>query len=283
MYERFLHEPIPATIGRGKRLKRRLKKIYLRLPMRPLVRFLYAYVFRLGFLDGKPGLVFCTLLSFYDFLAWAKVYEQRIARRSETAASVPEAAARSRPIDVRLCSTDGTNQCRSCCDCPGRGAGGRRGGHEIAPQRDGVELVGADGGDLRWSGARWPPCPGTRPSAAARPTSGRLPRSGCSAGRSRRGSSPGPLGDRVVLAGSHRDPSGRTSSPSPPPPRRRPRWLYPPLYWRDLARHLVLQVAALGEVVVALRDLVELAGADGGYHGGGDLHPGDTGTEIQCR
>jgi len=80
MYERFLNEPIPATIGRGKRFKRQLKKLYLRLPLRPLVRFLYAYIFRLGFLDAKPGLVFCTLLSFYDFLAWANVYEQKVAR-----------------------------------------------------------------------------------------------------------------------------------------------------------------------------------------------------------
>ena len=39
LYERFLNEPIPATIGRGKRFKRRLKKIAWRLPMRPLVRF----------------------------------------------------------------------------------------------------------------------------------------------------------------------------------------------------------------------------------------------------
>jgi len=77
-YERFLRVPIPKSIGRGKRLKRMLKKVYLRLPMRPAVRFLYSYVFRLGFLDGKPGLVFCTLLSFYDFLSWANVYERRI-------------------------------------------------------------------------------------------------------------------------------------------------------------------------------------------------------------
>ncbi len=83
MYERFLNEPIPTTIGRGKRFKRMLKKIYLRLPMRPAIRFLYAYVFRLGFLDGKPGLVFCTLLSFYDFLAWANVYEQRIGKEAK--------------------------------------------------------------------------------------------------------------------------------------------------------------------------------------------------------
>ena len=78
MYERFLHEPIPAGIGFGKRFKRRLKKVYLRLPMRYLVRFFYAYVLRLGFLDGRPGLVFCTLLAFYDFLAWANVYERRV-------------------------------------------------------------------------------------------------------------------------------------------------------------------------------------------------------------
>jgi glycosyltransferase involved in cell wall biosynthesis len=75
MYGRFLREPIPSTIGPGKRFKRLLKKVYLRLPMRPVVRFLYSYVFRLGFLDGRPGLVFCSLLAFYDFLAWANVYE----------------------------------------------------------------------------------------------------------------------------------------------------------------------------------------------------------------
>ncbi len=78
MYERFLNEPVPAMIGRGKQFKRWLKKIYLRLPMRPLVRFLYSYIIRLGFLDGKAGLVFCTLLSFYDFLCWANVYEQEM-------------------------------------------------------------------------------------------------------------------------------------------------------------------------------------------------------------
>ncbi len=78
MYERFLNEPVPASLDAGKRLKRRLKKVYLRLPLRPLIRFVYAYIIRLGFLDGMPGLVFCTLLSFYDFLCWANVYERRV-------------------------------------------------------------------------------------------------------------------------------------------------------------------------------------------------------------
>ena len=87
MYERFLREPVPASIGPAKRLKRRLKKLYLRLPMRPLARFLYAYVLRLGFLDGGPGLVFCTLLAFYDFLAWANVYERRVMAASASPVS----------------------------------------------------------------------------------------------------------------------------------------------------------------------------------------------------
>src|SRR5262249_25956158 len=67
LYERFLRDPIPRSIGVGKQFKRRLKKIYLRMPLRFVLRFFYAYVLRLGFLDGMPGLVFCTLLSFYDF------------------------------------------------------------------------------------------------------------------------------------------------------------------------------------------------------------------------
>ena len=40
--------------------------------MRPMIRFLYSYVLRLGFLDGRPGLIFCGLLAFYDFLASAR-------------------------------------------------------------------------------------------------------------------------------------------------------------------------------------------------------------------
>jgi glycosyltransferase involved in cell wall biosynthesis len=86
MYERFRDEATPASIGAGKQLKRRLKKLYLRLPMRPLIRFVYAYVVRLGFLDGMPGLVFCTLLAFYDFLSWAKVYERRVAEAAASTA-----------------------------------------------------------------------------------------------------------------------------------------------------------------------------------------------------
>ncbi len=77
-YERFAREPVPAGIGLGKRIKRHLKRLYLRLPFRPLIRFLYAYIFRLGFLDGRAGLSFCMLLAFYEFLCGVKRYERKI-------------------------------------------------------------------------------------------------------------------------------------------------------------------------------------------------------------
>ncbi len=55
-----------------------LKERYARLPLftRPLLYFLYRYFIRLGFLDGRPGLVWHFLQAFwYRFLADAKVME----------------------------------------------------------------------------------------------------------------------------------------------------------------------------------------------------------------
>ena len=66
------------------RRKRMLKRLYLKLPFRFPLRFLYVYFFKLGFLDGRPGFILSVLLSFYDFLAWAKHYElQTPAKREE--------------------------------------------------------------------------------------------------------------------------------------------------------------------------------------------------------
>jgi len=79
LHDRMLREAIPRSIGGVQRFRRRLKKLAARLPLRPLIRFLYAYVFRRGFLDGRPGLIFCGLLAFYDFLIAANRYEQRMA------------------------------------------------------------------------------------------------------------------------------------------------------------------------------------------------------------
>src|SRR3546814_13733423 len=42
----------------GPKRRRALKKLSYRVPCRPLMRFLYMYVFRLGVLDGGPGYVY---------------------------------------------------------------------------------------------------------------------------------------------------------------------------------------------------------------------------------
>ena len=42
---------------------------------RPPLRFLQLYFFRLGFLDGIPGLQVCMTTAFYAFLKQAKLWE----------------------------------------------------------------------------------------------------------------------------------------------------------------------------------------------------------------
>lgn len=71
----------PHLLGNPVQRKRWLKeKFYLRLPLfiRPFLYFLYRYLLRLGFLDGKEGLIFHFLQGFwYRFLVDAKIYEYR--------------------------------------------------------------------------------------------------------------------------------------------------------------------------------------------------------------
>jgi glycosyltransferase involved in cell wall biosynthesis len=58
-------------------LKRALKKFARRLPFRPLLRFLYIYVWQKGFLDGREGYYFARLHAFYEFLSIAKTDQLR--------------------------------------------------------------------------------------------------------------------------------------------------------------------------------------------------------------
>ena len=55
--------------------RRRLKMLSQRLPFRPLLRFLYIYIWQKGFLDGRDGYYFARLHGFYEFLSVAKTYE----------------------------------------------------------------------------------------------------------------------------------------------------------------------------------------------------------------
>jgi hypothetical protein len=58
--------------------KRWLKRVWVRLPARPLLRFLYMYVLRAGFLDGYPGFLYACFKGVQEFHISAKEYEDRL-------------------------------------------------------------------------------------------------------------------------------------------------------------------------------------------------------------
>ena len=55
--------------------RRRLKQLSQRLPFRPLLRFLYIFIWQRGFLDGWEGYYFARLHAVYEFLSVSKTYE----------------------------------------------------------------------------------------------------------------------------------------------------------------------------------------------------------------
>ncbi len=64
--------------------KRYWRGMYERLPIlvRPFLLFIYRYILRLGFLDGREGLVFYVLQTFwFRFLIDAKLFERRMRNR----------------------------------------------------------------------------------------------------------------------------------------------------------------------------------------------------------
>jgi glycosyltransferase involved in cell wall biosynthesis len=60
-------------------LRRRasLKQLAARMPCRPTLYFLYSYVWRRGFLDGRDGLEFCRMKAMYQRMVEAKKYDLR--------------------------------------------------------------------------------------------------------------------------------------------------------------------------------------------------------------
>ena len=55
--------------------RRALKELSFRMPLRPLVKFLYMYVLKLGFLDGRAGYTYCKLQAMYEYMIVVKMRE----------------------------------------------------------------------------------------------------------------------------------------------------------------------------------------------------------------
>lgn len=59
------------------RRRKVLKKLSYRLPLHPWLKFLYMYILRGGFLDGRAGLTYCTLQAIYDYMIGLKIKESQ--------------------------------------------------------------------------------------------------------------------------------------------------------------------------------------------------------------
>ncbi|PYX31660.1 MAG: glycosyltransferase family 2 protein [Acidobacteria bacterium] len=65
----------PAAFGTQAQQRRWLKKKLYALPGSPVLLFLYRYLFRFGFLDGVPGMIYCGFQAVQMFHTKAKIYE----------------------------------------------------------------------------------------------------------------------------------------------------------------------------------------------------------------
>lgn len=65
----------PSLFGNQAQRRRWLKRHFIMLPGSPLWRFIYIYIFRLGFLDGRPGLIYSMFKFVQTFHVKAKIYE----------------------------------------------------------------------------------------------------------------------------------------------------------------------------------------------------------------
>ncbi|MEI2577258.1 glycosyltransferase family 2 protein [Scytonema sp. PRP1] len=80
--------------------KRFLKKVWVRLPFKPFLRFVLFYIIQRGFLDGKAGYIYARLLSQYEYQIGVKLYELRKYGGQLNTTSTPVAEQPSVPQEV---------------------------------------------------------------------------------------------------------------------------------------------------------------------------------------
>jgi glycosyltransferase involved in cell wall biosynthesis len=81
-----------TPFGTAVERKRWLKKLAMRAPFRPALRFLYHYIWQQGFRDGYRGWVLCRLLAWYECMIVLKEREMKERRIRSSAALPPRRA-----------------------------------------------------------------------------------------------------------------------------------------------------------------------------------------------
>lgn len=80
LYRKFRREPVGVGVvgflrADAPRRKRILRRVWTRVPGRPLLQFLVWYVARRGFLDGRAGFVYSVLMSYHEFIIGERLRE----------------------------------------------------------------------------------------------------------------------------------------------------------------------------------------------------------------
>lgn len=108
LIEQLRQEPLRLgdLFSESVRRRRCLKRLAARVGFRPVLRFLYLYFLRAGFLDGKPGLMFCLLRTAHEMHITVKLAEKRASERSGRHAS--------KHVEAHNCISDGSSRPSRC-------------------------------------------------------------------------------------------------------------------------------------------------------------------------
>jgi glycosyltransferase involved in cell wall biosynthesis len=83
--QQLLAQPLPAVKSLFTRdpvlIRKWMKGVFIRLPFRAFLLFIWLYFCKRGFLDGRAGYYFCWLRAIHEFNISAKVFERRVARQ----------------------------------------------------------------------------------------------------------------------------------------------------------------------------------------------------------
>lgn len=115
---RYANQPFSVTqafLAKDRNQRRfHQKELFYRMPARPLLKFLMLYVGKRGFLDGRAGLNYAKLQSFYESMIVLKTKElngksAELARAREAQSEVPSQAGTSRGPLERFHAHSGSN------------------------------------------------------------------------------------------------------------------------------------------------------------------------------
>lgn len=68
------------NLGKQAKFRRKIKYLFFKMPFTPLLYFMHLYIFKLGFLDGKQGFIYCAFQAIQIFHIKVKVFEHQLVK-----------------------------------------------------------------------------------------------------------------------------------------------------------------------------------------------------------